>query len=78
MTSLGIWSCRWRELQPIAFGGHAGVGARGGAVDGGAGNAGERRDDGGGIKGLLAGRVWGRGGNGKDGAGVYELVSNKG
>ncbi|KAI9373695.1 integral membrane protein S linking to the trans Golgi network-domain-containing protein [Aspergillus egyptiacus] len=21
MTSLGIWACRWRELQPISFGG---------------------------------------------------------
>ncbi len=20
MISLGIWSCRWRELQPISFG----------------------------------------------------------
>ena len=22
MTSLGIWACRWRELQPISFGGN--------------------------------------------------------
>ncbi len=22
MTLLGIWSCQWRELQPINFGGH--------------------------------------------------------
>lgn len=30
MISLGIWSCRWRELKPINFGG-------GGAVNGGEG-----------------------------------------
>ncbi|KAL2826970.1 integral membrane protein S linking to the trans Golgi network-domain-containing protein [Aspergillus cavernicola] len=24
MTSLGIWACRWRELQPISFGGIGG------------------------------------------------------
>ncbi|KAL3479156.1 integral membrane protein S linking to the trans Golgi network-domain-containing protein [Aspergillus californicus] len=24
MISLGIWACRWRELQPISFGGIAG------------------------------------------------------
>lgn len=24
MTALGIWSCQWRELQPITFGAHGG------------------------------------------------------
>lgn len=23
MVSLGTWACQWRELQPMAFGGHA-------------------------------------------------------
>lgn len=32
MISLGIWSCRWRELKPINFGG-------GGAVNGGEGKS---------------------------------------
>ncbi|MCJ1447960.1 MAG: hypothetical protein MMC23_008472 [Stictis urceolatum] len=27
MTGLGIWTCRWRELQPMAFGGGGGAGA---------------------------------------------------
>ena len=26
MISVGIWSCRWRELQPIAFGGRSQAG----------------------------------------------------
>lgn len=25
MISLGIWSCRWRELKPISFGGSGAV-----------------------------------------------------
>ncbi|KAI9728399.1 MAG: hypothetical protein M1828_003799 [Chrysothrix sp. TS-e1954] len=36
MTFLGIWSCRWRELRPITFGGHGG-GVGGGHGDGGVG-----------------------------------------
>lgn len=32
MIGLGIWSCRWRELKPINFGG-------GGAVKGGEGKS---------------------------------------
>lgn len=34
MISLGIWSCRWRELKPINFGS---AGGGGGAVNGGEG-----------------------------------------
>lgn len=65
MTTLGIWSCQWRELRPINFGG--GTGGRDseaqntrelevGAEDGDVGY----------------GRV--RGGRGRDGGGVYEMV----
>ena len=25
MIGLGIWGCRWRELQPMNFGGHGGT-----------------------------------------------------
>jgi len=35
MVSLGVWSCRWRELRPITFGGNNGrkKGAGGGDVE---------------------------------------------
>lgn len=79
MTSLGIWSCRWRELQPIQFGGHADVNGGSGAGGQAGGDAEAGSVAGGGasrgdgiIGGLLNGRVWGRG---KDGGGVYELIS---
>ena len=33
MIGLGIWGCRWRELQPMAFGGSgSGSGSGGGAT----------------------------------------------
>jgi len=32
MTVGGVWSCRWRELRPISFGGGGG-GAKGGGGD---------------------------------------------
>ncbi|KAF1984155.1 hypothetical protein K402DRAFT_396086 [Aulographum hederae CBS 113979] len=66
MTFLGVWSCQWRELRPIKFGGTASsprkaAGAAGdlesGPVDNGVGvGRGSRR------------------GRGKDGAGQYEMV----
>lgn len=30
MTSLGVWTCRWRELQPINFGSGGAGGEEGG------------------------------------------------
>lgn len=30
MTSLGMWTCRWRELQPISFGSGGAGGEDGG------------------------------------------------
>lgn len=37
MTVGGVWSCRWRELRPISFGGGKGVGVGGGGGGGGRG-----------------------------------------
>ena len=37
MTIGGIWSCRWRELRPISFGGGSGVTGKGGGGKDGAG-----------------------------------------
>lgn len=52
MISLGIWSCRWRELKPIHFGG-------GGAAGGGEGKsevaAGELLGEEGGVETGLGG-----------------------
>lgn len=33
MTSLGVWTCRWRELQPINFGSSGAGGEDGGGVN---------------------------------------------
>lgn len=33
MISLGIWSCRWRELKPINFGGGGATGAGEGKIE---------------------------------------------
>lgn len=52
MTVGGVWSCRWRELRPISFGGGGGGGgAKGvggeyemvGTEEGGGGDTGEGR-----------------------------------
>ncbi|KAK3321525.1 integral membrane protein S linking to the trans Golgi network-domain-containing protein [Apodospora peruviana] len=78
--ALGTWGCRYRELKPIAFGGHSSSGATGGGgVDGGA-----RRQSGAGGAGAADGDVEqgysrGRGrGRGRDGAGEYEMVKMNG
>nr|POF02295.1 protein sys1 [Quercus suber] len=34
MTSLGMWACQWRELQPMMFGGNAAKASPGDAGDG--------------------------------------------
>ena len=71
MTSLGIWSCQWRELQPINFGGSGGRNkssqATSGPVSGGANGIPAEEEVG-------FSRLKGKG-RGLDGADVYELVS---
>ncbi|KAA6413634.1 MAG: integral membrane [Lasallia pustulata] len=67
MTSLGIWSCQWRELRPINFGGNAGAAS---SEQGAGGEAAE------GDGGVGHGRGRGRG-KGRDGCGDYEMVGMK-
>jgi hypothetical protein len=62
MTSLGVWSCQWRELQPINFGGSKTA------------TASTSQEPGDLEEGLANGRT---GGRGRDGAGDYELVGMK-
>ena len=67
MTSLGVWSCQWRELRPISFGGHGGQKGDQQDNDG----PGEGGDDGVGY-GVGRGR-----GRARDGTGGYEMVEMK-
>ncbi|KAL4979340.1 integral membrane protein S linking to the trans Golgi network-domain-containing protein [Aspergillus desertorum] len=66
MVSLGMWACRWRELQPISIGGIGSGTSRQGW--------GESSQAGESSNGLLSGR--GRGGG--DGGGEYEMMNLKG
>ena len=69
MTSLGVWSCQWRELRPINFGGSSTSQAT---------TSGETEAaNGGGDEEQGYGRGRGRG-RGRDGAGDYEMVTMKG
>lgn len=34
MIGLGIWGCRWRELQPMAFGGTSSIASKDGGEGG--------------------------------------------
>jgi protein SYS1 len=63
MTSLGVWSCQWRELRPINFGSGGGANAAAAAEGG---STGEAESVGGSNR-----------GGGRDGAGEYELVAMK-
>ncbi|KAL4906157.1 integral membrane protein S linking to the trans Golgi network-domain-containing protein [Aspergillus multicolor] len=63
MISLGMWACRWRELQPISFGGIGTGSSRQGS--------GESSQTGESSTGLLSGRGRGRGGE-------YEMMNMKG
>jgi hypothetical protein len=81
MTSLGVWSCQWRELRPINFGGTASttaVTAPSGTSDtGAAGGSTPATQDG--LEGDIE-QGFGRGsrrGRGRDGAGEYEMVGMK-
>jgi ABC-type nickel/cobalt efflux system permease component RcnA len=67
MISLGVWSCQWRELRPINFGGSSTTAASGETAT----DANEGGDE---EQGYGRGRGRGRG---RDGAGDYEMVSIK-
>lgn len=58
MIFLGMWSCQWRELRPISFGGSSS-------------NKGSKSAD---MEASAAGKE--RAG-GRDGGGVYEMLSTK-
>lgn len=81
-TVLGMWGCQWRELRPIAFGGHGGGG---GVGNGAPATNGSTSTSGGALEaGILSnqgeddveqGYSRGRGrGRGRDGGGEYEMV----
>jgi protein SYS1 len=65
MTVLGVWSCQYRELRPISFGGKAKTPQAGNTTEGSAENQNEEGS------GYTAGRGRGRG---RDGGGEYEMV----
>jgi ABC-type nickel/cobalt efflux system permease component RcnA len=67
MTSLGVWSCQWRELRPITFGGSSAAQASSSETAA-LPNTGETGDE---EQGYGRGRGRGRG---RDGAGEYEMV----
>ncbi|KAF2233680.1 hypothetical protein EV356DRAFT_486310 [Viridothelium virens] len=62
MTSLGIWSCQWRELKPISFGGSSSTARQA-----------DSEEANGSHDGLGYPRGRGRG-KGADGGGNYEMV----
>lgn len=69
MTSLGVWTCQWRELRPITFGGSSAATPAASSDPGlPAGEAGDEEQG--------YGRGRGRG-RGRDGAGGYEMVGMK-
>lgn len=67
MASLGIWSCQYRELRPINFGG-SGATQTGEGTSGGEGGGADEE------QGFSKGRGRGRG---RDGGGEYEMVGMK-
>lgn len=76
MTSLGVWTCQWRELRPINFGGSSSNTGSSTVHSGGEPSGEGSRDDVGGDEEQGYGRR-GRG-RGRDGAGEYEMVTMKG
>lgn len=69
MTSLGVWSCQWRELRPISFGGTSNAQSNPSGDIAGPSEGGDEEQ----------GFGFGRGrGRGRDGAGEYEMVTMKG
>lgn len=79
MISLGIWSCRWRELKPINFGGGGSNGDGGG---GGGGAVNDGRGEGGKTEATTGRRLLGEEERGRESGlgGEYEMVGviNKG
>ena len=73
MTSLGVWSCQYRELRPINFGGSTDNSGNNGANNG---ENSEAEPSGVGDEEQGYGRGRGRG-RGRDGAGEYEMVGMK-
>jgi protein SYS1 len=75
MTGLGVWSCRWRELRPISFGGGPAASAPAAGAVTGEGSASTQPAEGtaGGDEEQGFGRGRGRG-RGRDGGGEYEMV----
>lgn len=85
-VAAGTWGCRYRELQPVFFGGGRILGSGGGAAPPASGTADDDDDDGdvdveageggdGTPEDADAGFTRGRGrGRGRDGAGEYEMV----
>ncbi|GLA08740.1 integral membrane protein of the Golgi [Aspergillus niger] len=81
MTFLGIWACRWRELQPISFGGIGGGSSSGGGISAGASGGGEAQSGAGGEESFSLSRGRGRGRVLRDsssGGDEYEMVEMKG
>ncbi|KAH6623633.1 integral membrane protein S linking to the trans Golgi network-domain-containing protein [Chaetomium tenue] len=70
-VALATWGCRYRQLQPITFGGGGGASAAGGST-GENGDAGAGGMDGDEEEGFSRGRGRGRG---RDGAGEYEMAT---
>ncbi|PMD66836.1 uncharacterized protein K444DRAFT_639045 [Hyaloscypha bicolor E] len=68
MTSLGVWSCQYRELRPINFGGSAQNTTGESSMAASTNEAGDGEQE--------YGRGRGRG-RGRDGAGEYEMVGMK-
>jgi hypothetical protein len=68
MTSLGVWTCQYRELRPINFGGSAQ------STTGESSNTATTDEAGDEEQGYGRGRGRGRG---RDGAGEYEMVGMK-
>lgn len=70
-VALATWGCRYRQLQPISFGGGGAASTAGGIGenDGGAGEGGMDGDE---EQGFSRGRGRGRG---RDGAGEYEMAN---
>ena len=71
-VALATWGCRYRQLQPISFGGNGTASAAGASGGENGGDAGESGMDGDEEQGFSRGRGRGRG---RDGAGEYEMAN---
>ncbi|KAK4124456.1 hypothetical protein N657DRAFT_644687 [Parathielavia appendiculata] len=71
-VAMGTWGCRYRQLQPISFGGGGTASMAGGSGGENGGDTGEGGIDGDEEQGFSRGRGRGRG---RDGAGEYEMAN---